>query len=230
MARRILIVGNSDGIGAAVTRALLARGDEVIGISRSASPSVCKTIRHEVMNVIDPGYPELLTRLIGEAGPFDACIYCAGIGSNLDLADLSGEPQVFQVNLTAMVQTLELLAPAWLSQRRGHFIGLSSLADILLNPDAPSYSASKAGVSRYLVSMALRLRGTGVAVTNIRFGFVDTKMAKAPYRPMMMTAERAAQHVLDCLDTRPVQVSVPKTITLVVAIARVLQAAKTWLT
>ena len=61
-----------------------------------------------------------------------------GIGSDLDLSDLSGEARVFQVNLAAMVRTLELLAPAWISQRRGHFIGLSSLADVLLNPDAPS--------------------------------------------------------------------------------------------
>ena len=35
MAKRILIVGNSDGIGAATTAALVARGESVVGVSRS---------------------------------------------------------------------------------------------------------------------------------------------------------------------------------------------------
>ena len=47
---------------------------------------------------------------------------------------------------------------------------------------------------------------------------------------MMKTAERAAQHVLDCLETRPVQLSVPRTIALAVALARVLQVVRAWLT
>ena len=230
MTRRVLIVGNSDGIGAAVTRDLLTLGDEVVGISRSANPLGSGKPRHEVMDVTDPAYPSLLARLVAEYHSFDACIYCAGIGSDLKLPDLSGESQVFEVNLTAMVRTLEILIPSWLALRRGHFIGLSSLADIMVDPVSPSYSASKAGVSRYLVSMARRLRSEGIAVTNIRFGFVDTKMAKASFRPLMMTAERAAQHIVRCLDTRPVQLSVPRTVALSVALARSAQSIRTWVT
>ena len=183
-----------------------------------------------MMDVTDPAYPALLARLVAEYQSFDACVYCVGIGSDLKLPDLSGKSQVFEVNLTAMVRTLEILIPSWLARRRGHFIGLSSLADIMLNPVSPSYSASKAGVSRYLVSMARRLRSEGIAVTNVRFGFVDTKMAKAPVRPLMMTAERAAQYILRCLDTRPVQLSVPRTVALFVALARSAQTIRTWVT
>ena len=150
-------------------------------------------------------------RLAADAGGFDVCIYCAGIGSELKLPDLSNEPHVFDVNLTAMVLTLATLLPAWLARGAGHFVGLSSLADAVYESDAPSYSASKAGFSNYLLAMALKLRGTGVAVTNVRFGFVDTKMAKAPVKPFMITAEAAAGHVLKALERRPIQLSVPKT-------------------
>ena len=108
-----------------------------------------------------------------------------GVGSELELSDLSHEARVFEVNLTAMVRTLEILLPPWLERRAGHFIGLSSMADTLLNPGAPSYSASKAGFSNYLLGMALRLRPHGIAVTNVRFGFVDTKMAKAVRKPLI---------------------------------------------
>ena len=37
----------------------------------------------------------------------------------------------------------------------------------------------------------------------MRFGFVDTKMAKYPVRPFMITAERAADVVVRCLERRP---------------------------
>ena len=183
---------------------------------------------HEVMDVTDPAYGKLLDRLVREAGPFDACIYCVGVGSELELSDLSHEARVFEVNLTAMVRTFEILLPPWLEHGKGHFIGLSSVADILLNPGAPSYSASKAGFSNYLLGMALRLRPHGIAVTNVRFGFVDTKMAKAASKPLMMTADRAARHLLDCLETRPIQLSRSRVAAAAVLLARSLQAVRVW--
>jgi short-subunit dehydrogenase len=217
MPRRILIIGNSDGIGAAVTKILVEQGDRVVGISRSRSPLAGQNLRHEIQDVASPQYRGVVRQLIAEEGGFDACIYCAGIGSALKLPDLSNEAHVFDVNLNAMVETMEVLVPHWIENSNGHFIGLSSLADGIYNADAPSYSASKAGFSSYLLSMALKLRGTGIAVTNIRFGFVDTKMAKSPTKPLMITPIAAARHVVKCLDRRPMQLSIPK-----------LAAAATW--
>jgi short-subunit dehydrogenase len=40
---------------------------------------------------------------------------------------------------------------------QGHFIGISSFADKLLSAGAPSYHASKAGFSNYLMNLALAL-------------------------------------------------------------------------
>ena len=228
MTRHILIIGNSDGIGAAVTRALVSRGDRVVGLSRSPSPLGASGPRHEVQDVTSPGLAESLQRLWLEEGGFDVCIYCAGIGSALKLPDLSNEVRVFDVNLLGMVRTMEVLVPHWIERRAGHFIGLSSLADSFYNIEAPSYSASKAGFSHYLVSMALKLRGHGIAVTNIRFGFVDTKMAKASKKPLMITPETAASHVLRCLDTRPIQLSVPKLVGAFVQAVRWMQWLRVW--
>lgn len=60
----------------------------------------------------------------------------------------------------------------------------------------PSYSASKAGISRYWEGLGLALSGKTVKLTNIRFGFVDTKMAKAKHKPLMLTAENAAGFIV----------------------------------
>ena len=142
MSRRILIIGNSDGIGAAVTKILVELGNRVVGVSRSRSPLAGPSLRHEIQDVASPQYRELLSRLVVEEGGFDACIYCVGIGSALKLPDLSNETKVLEVNLKAMVETMEVLVPHWIERKSGHFIGLSSLADGIYNRDAPSYSAS----------------------------------------------------------------------------------------
>src|SRR6188474_3125533 len=166
---------------------LAARGDRIVGVSRSPATVHGERISHLVEDVTSAGYGPLLTRLAGQHNGFDACIYCAGIGSLLKLPDVLRESLVFEVNLVAMVRTLEALLPNWLERRAGHFIALSSLADDFYSSEAPSYSASKAAMSNYLLSMGLKVREFGIAMTNVRFGFVDTKMAKAPWKPMMMT-------------------------------------------
>ena len=103
-----------------------------------------------------------------------------------------------------------------------------SLADSFYNSEAPSYSASKAGFSHYLLSMALRLRDSGIRVTNIRFGFVDTKLAQASRKPLMITTEAATGHVLRCLDKRPMQLSVPKLAAAFVQGVRWMQTLRLW--
>jgi len=229
MPQNILIIGNSDGIGAAITRALAAQGDQVVGISRSPSPLGPEGPKHVVQDISAPNYPEKLRRIIAEEGPFDTCIFCAAIGSGLKLTDLTQEAHVIDVNFTAMVHTLAGLIPGWLELGRGHFIGLSSLADDFYNTDAPSYTASKAGFSNYLVSMALKLKSQGISITNIRFGFVDTKLPQATWKPLMMTADQAAAHVMRCLKTKPMQLSIPKLAGLALHGIRWMQSLRVWL-
>lgn len=228
MPEKILIIGNSDGIGAAMTRALVTRGDRVVGISRSPSPLAPGGPKHFVQNVNAPDYPEVLRGIIDNEGPFDVCVFCAAIGSGLQLPDLSKESQVIDINFTAMVRTFEAIVPDWIEQGTGHFVGLSSIADGFYNEDSPSYTASKAGFSSYLVSMALKLKPLGVSVTNIRLGFVDTKLPTVSWKPLMMTADRAAQHVLDCLKKKPMQYSAPKTMAALVNAYRWIQSVRLW--
>ena len=230
MNRKVLIIGNSDGIGAAITEALLKEDYHIVGLSKSPSPLGTAGPTHIVQDVSALDYPETLQNVVNQEGPFDICIYCAAIGSSLPLPDCSQEAHVIDVNFTAMVRTLGVLVPNWISKGHGHFIGLSSLADDFYNENAPSYTASKAGFSHYLVSMALRLRKHGIFVTNIRFGFVDTKLPKAAWKPLMMTADQAAKHVIQCLKTRPIQLSVPKVAGAVLHGIRWIQSLRVWTT
>ena len=144
MRLKALMVGNSDGMGLALTRRLLEKGWEVTGISRSKSLITDPAYHHHVQDVGDPAYPILLEELL-KAGPFDLCGYFAGIGEELDPLDMSEEPKIIDVNLTGMVRTAAGVVPEMVKEGKGHFIGISSLADELVSAEAPSSFDTKAG-------------------------------------------------------------------------------------
>ena len=209
MRPKAMLVGNSDGIGLATTRRLLAAGWDIIGISRRESPITGATYYHHVKDVSDSEYSALVDGLAA-ISPLDLCIYYVGIGERLDLSDMSDEARIIDVNLTGMVKTAAAVIPHMVKRGQGHFIGVSSLADELLSSEAPSYHASKAGFSNYLGGLALALKPKGIFVTNIRFGFVDTKMAKGDVKPFMMSVEKAVDHLESCIRKKPVRHTAPK--------------------
>jgi short-subunit dehydrogenase len=208
--KRALIVGNSDGIGLAVTRALLEQGYAVAGISRRAAPIDHPHYVHHMQDVAEPTYRDLLAEILARHPDLSVCIYCAGIGDRLDLGNLAFETKVFQVNLMAAAVTTELVLGQMIRNDAGHFIGLSSIADVLTSATGPSYSASKAGVSRYWEGLGLALRRRNVRLTNVRFGFVDTKMAKSGSKPFLMTAEQACAVILHAIAKPKLRVTRPR--------------------
>ncbi|MBN1621753.1 MAG: SDR family NAD(P)-dependent oxidoreductase [Endomicrobiales bacterium] len=212
MSIKALIIGNSDGIGLAVTRILLKKKWDITGISRSKSSIEDPLYKHIVANVQDNNYVEHLKSIIDDNKPIDSCIYCAGIGELLDPSNMEKETEIFNVNLIGMVKTVTHVIPSMLRSGKGHFIGLSSVADEMLSSEAPSYHASKAGFSNYLESLALHLKPKGVFVTNVRFGFVDTKMAKSNIKPFMMSVDQAVIHLLKCIEKKPARYTAPKII------------------
>jgi short-subunit dehydrogenase len=195
-------------MGLATTRRLLARGWSVTGVSRSASPIDSAGYCHRVLDVGDSRYSGLVRELVRDGQP-DLCIYFVGIGELLDLADMSNEVRVMDVNLTGMVRTAAAVIPQMVIRGEGHFMGISSMADELLSAEAPSYNASKAGFSNYLGGLALALKARGVYVTNVRFGFVDTKMAKSNVKPFMMSVEQAVDHLEICIRRKPARYTAP---------------------
>ncbi len=206
---KAILIGNSDGIGLATTKRLLAAGWNITGISRSESPITNENYHHRIADVSDKMYSDLMNELV-MTEHFDLCIYFVGIGEILNPLDMSIEAKIIDVNLTGMVKTAAAVIPRMVKNKNGHFIGVSSLADELLSSEAPSYHASKAGFSNYLGGLALALKTKGVHVTNVRFGFVDTKMAKGDIKPFMMNVEKSVDHLEYCISKKPVFYTAPK--------------------
>jgi short-subunit dehydrogenase len=205
---KALLIGNSDGIGLAFTRELLKRGWTVVGVSKSESVIKESSYEHVVADVQDEEFVACLKSILKEE-PIDQCMFCAGIGELLDISNMEPEVGIFNVNLMGMVKTASCVIPAMVKHGKGHFIGLSSVADEMLSPEAPSYHASKAGFTNYLEGLALALKGKGVSVSNVRFGFVDTKMAKGDVKPFMMGVDQAVRHLIVCMDKKPIRYTAP---------------------
>jgi NAD(P)-dependent dehydrogenase (short-subunit alcohol dehydrogenase family) len=206
-AKVALVVGNSDGIGLAFTRRLLAEGWTVVGVSRRVAAIESDRYAHHVIDASSPTFREALTAVV--PARVDLCVYCAGIGEAFDPSDLAMDATTVRVNFEAMVSCAAAVIPSMVRARDGHFVGLSSIGDGV-SSDAPAYAASKAGVSSYLAGLALALRPKGVFVTNVRFGFVDTKMAKSPVKPWMISVDQACDVLARVLRTRPAVRSFPR--------------------
>lgn len=222
--KRACVVGSSDGIGFATAEALLAEGWEVVGVSRSASVLSHARYTHFTCDVTSDDYRRVLREQSAE--PFQAVIYSVGIGEALTLDELSRDTRVFEVNLMAAVSTAAIVLPGMIAAKQGSLIVLSSLADVLVSSEYPSYNASKAALSSYCHGLGTALRSSGVTVGYIRLGFVDTKMAKARIRPLMVSRQVAAGAVMRALRARQRRVSFPVRMALLVSVLRLFQSVK----
>jgi short-subunit dehydrogenase len=226
--KRACVIGSSDGIGLATVEALLADGWSVAGVARGESSVTHGRYVHFRSDVTSGAYRTWLTQQSAQS--FDAVIYCAGIGEPVAVGELTRDIRVFEVNLLAAVWTTALVLPAMLAAGSGQVVVLSSLADVLISREYPSYSASKAAVSSYFEGLGQALRSSGVVVSHIRFGFVDTKMAKARSRPFMVSRQSAARVVMKSLAKRQRRVSFPLRMALLVSVLRLIQVSRRFFT
>lgn len=221
MQDQAVIIGNSDGIGLALTRALLERGWAVNGLSKSPSPVEHANYRHTVVDVRKQEFPDVLVRAL-DAADTRLVIYCAGIGTHFDASRLAEDAAIFETNLIGLARTVECSLPRFLSRKYGTLVGLSSMADVLRLRAAPAYGASKAAMSHYLESIAVAVRDTGVNIVNVRLGFVDTKMAKADYKLWLLQPEDVATRILRRVltDSPPRRLNIPRRMAALTSLAR----------
>ncbi len=203
MKKTVLVIGNSSGIGLEATKVLLLNNLRVVGISRSSSEINDTDYEHYIFDVSSADYRVFLDEILNRY-QFDICIYCAGIIKMANLSDLQDQEEVFAVNLTSAIQTTNLVMRHFHKRKKGHFIGISSIADILPNRFYPAYNASKSALSRYWEALAYLLltqKNYDILISNVRFGPVQTKLAKCNPRVMKnaASANQAGQYIFEVI-------------------------------
>ncbi len=186
-----LITGASAGLGqefarrlAPVARYLLLiarRGDRLETLRaelETAHPTVRVVIRP--CDLSDPAETASLVKwLADESFQIDLLINNAGLGDHgrFATADTSRVDQMLQVNIGALTQLTRALLPGMLQRRVGAICNISSIAALFPVPNLAVYAATKSYVSNFSESLRAELRGTGVSVTTICPGPVDTEFS-----------------------------------------------------
>jgi short-subunit dehydrogenase len=111
--------------------------------------------------------------------------------------------ETIQVDLLGAIATLEAALPILRAQGSGQLVGITSVAGAKGLPGLSAYSASKAGLHRYLQSLRAELRGTGIAVTELAPGYIDTEINRNyGSRPFVIPVERGAAIMARMIERR----------------------------
>jgi short-subunit dehydrogenase len=209
--RSIVVTGASSGIGAALAHALAAPGRtlgllgrnrerlEAVATTCRSRSATCKTASLDVSDI--DGLGKFLAD-VGRDVPIDLLIANAGIldGRRADqpVEDAQVARRVLETNLLAAVDLVHLVLPRMRRERRGQIVLVASLASLVPLPDAPAYSASKAGLLSYGLALRDALAGEGIRVAVACPGFVATSMADRHLgpRPGEISADAAAARIL----------------------------------
>jgi len=111
----------------------------------------------------------------------DVVIANAGISVGVDTAlreDLDAMARVFATNTVGAAATFQPFIAPMVQRGSGRLVGIASVAGIRGLPGHGAYCASKAALISYCESLRGELRGTGVGVSTISPGYIDTPLTR----------------------------------------------------
>jgi short-subunit dehydrogenase len=186
--KRIFLTGASSGIGRAITDALLARGDEVWGTSRTLERLPQVPQFHPVcLDLGDPrSVEEAFNAALADAGHFDVLINNAGSGHFGPAEFLSRETiaSQFQILFFAQVRLMQLALRSMQTRGEGLIINVTSLAGRLPVPFMAAYNAAKAAMASFTMSIQLELPESRVRIIDLQPADIRTEFNESVSKSM----------------------------------------------
>lgn len=181
-----LITGASSGLGLAMTRTLLARGDNVVACVRR--PHALNELQDEYgdrlpVYCFDMTDTAAMRRNVQAAfaahGPIQRVVSNAGyglFGAAEEVSDAQIERQI-ATNLTGSVQLIRAVLPLLRAQQGGRIIQVSSEGGQAAYPNFSLYHASKWGIEGFLEAVAQEVKPFGIDIVIAEPGPTETGFA-----------------------------------------------------
>ncbi|HYN75422.1 MAG TPA: SDR family NAD(P)-dependent oxidoreductase [Candidatus Limnocylindria bacterium] len=210
----VLITGASSGIGAGIAARLHARGARVIISGRDQARLESVAAGHPGMSVVvmDVADPDSVTRAMAEVAASEShlttLVNNAGIQRLLDFS-AAEPPEHAEVasevatNFTGLITVTAAALPMLRRAPRSRVVNVGSGLGFVPYAKAPVYSATKAAVHSFTVSLRGQLAGSTVQVVEIIPPVVDTPLHRdlPSTPPMAMPLERFLDRAIRGLDS-----------------------------
>ncbi len=131
-------------------------------------------------------------------GTIDLVVHCSGIGYENPMLDFQLEMDTIKTNVLAATHIYDLAFNHFRNQKSGHLASVSSIASLRGNRHSPSYFASKAYQVNYLESLYFKskeIEGAKIYITDIRPGYINTRMALGNDKFWMSGLEKASKQI-----------------------------------
>lgn len=184
-----LVTGAGRGIGREIALTLARNGATVIvnyNGSRERAEEVVESIKAEggnaeaiQCNVADfEASAQMVKDVLGKYGKVDILVNNAGITRDNLIMRMSEQDYdaVLDTNLKGAFNMIRHLSKAFLKQRYGKIINISSVSGVMGNAGQSNYSASKAGLIGLTKSVARELASRNICVNAVAPGFIETEM------------------------------------------------------
>jgi short-subunit dehydrogenase len=216
----VLVTGASSGIGRELAVQLAARAKTLVLAARRTERleqlRAGLATEHPQLQVVvlgaDLSSETEVDRVISEvqrqAGPVDILVNNAGVGDQVlfDRADWRRTRQVLATNVIAVAHLTAALLPSMVAHGRGGVLNMGSGAGLTVMPAGAAYCGSKHFIDGFSEALRADLAGTGVVVTQVCPGPVDSEfdqvadtvggMVGGPPQILRITATECARQAL----------------------------------
>lgn len=203
--KTVWLVGASSGIGQATAHALHQAGAKVVVSARNGAALEAFVAAHPgaqalMLDASDSAAVQTAAQSLLAQGPLDLMMYCAGYyreqrATAFDLAEMLRHQQV---NYVGALYVLGAVLPAMLQRGSGHLSLVGSVAGYRGLPQSLAYGPTKAALINLAETLYLDLQASGVGVSLVNPGFVETPLtARNQFSmPALISPAQAAAEIL----------------------------------
>ena len=219
-----IITGASSGIGLATAEAFAGAGARLVLAARSSEKLAALTPALEARGAevlavptdvtSEAGVRKLVDQAVARFGRVDIAVCNAGIYIRGTVKDLPLEvfERCMSVNFYGTLHLIRAVLPLMLAQRSGHIVAVTSVDGRKGLPLDAAYVASKFATTGFVDVLRQELRGTGVFVSTIMPGRVDTPMIATlavPLASAKIPSARVGRAVLRAVRRRRREIVIP---------------------